>query len=95
MEVGRFFSLPQISASETNDATAVRDLREATMKWMGCPVIIEQRRAQFIACLHASLFAFIPMCSSSACSLSVCLSFVSVSECQNKARQNCNMTVNE
>lgn len=32
---------------------------EATMKWMGCPVIREQRRAQFIACLPACLPDFL------------------------------------
>lgn len=46
-------------------------------------------------CLPACIFACLHTHVLIQCLQSVCLSFVSVSEWQNKARQNCNMTVNQ
>lgn len=58
VKVGGLFSLLRIFAGETNDATNVRSKREATMKWMGCPVITEQRMEQSKARLPAFTLSF-------------------------------------
>lgn len=67
VKVGGFFKLPRVFAGEPKDATNVRSRRAATMKWMGCPVIAEQRMEEADACLHLSLPAFLFLTSAGAC----------------------------
>lgn len=57
VKVGGFFSLPRNFAGETDDATNVRS-QTATMKWMGCPLITEQRTEQSKARLPAIMLSF-------------------------------------
>ena len=66
---------------------------EATDKWTGCPLIKEQTRAQFIACLHACVPSYPCVCPVPAVFPPVYP--ISCRRTENNARPNVNMIVKD